>query len=402
MERQGRQTSTRDEMQSPPGVIRGQNSQDAKRARDGLGPETPGIVGVHWLRGSVPMDELARLAAYVDTWFGDERQEREYGLWFYDRSILWPDGVTLNYHSHSDRAAITNGRITLEIPGGALDHYDTWMVLSFMRGLGDFSFQASRLDVYYDDAERTITPTKLFATVYGENEEGETILRDFTGFRRITRRLIANQKGRASDEVMFGARGDNGSGKYLRCYDKRLETNGENPSVRWELELSDERSQKAFDLLTHGDAEQAATCVGALVGGCIDFKKRTHDRNASRWQRHEFWQTILGRLGAVKLATKTPVKSVDKAQKHICTQAAGNLQLLREAWGAERFFPWLVDIVDSTNRLRSQHYVALDAYRRDLEAAGDKTLCIEHVRDYCDDNEILLEGDDDEPNGELS
>ena len=373
---------------NPPAVIRGLDSQKALAG----GPSaSPGAVGVHWLRGSVDMDCLAGLRDYCKLWFGDECQERLYGLWFYDRSIRWPNGVQLNFHSHSDRAAITRNRIALEIPGGALEVWGSDLVLAFMRGLEPFGFQCSRLDVYYDDVTRLVTPSQLAGLVHLEGPDGEPVKHDFTGFRRIMRRTISNDQGRTYDEVAFGARGSNGGGKYLRIYDKRLESKGENDAVRYELELSDERSQKAFEMLTHAAGRDAPGLIGALIGGCIDFKIRTGDKNLNRLERYTFWQKIVDRLSRVTLAGKRVRKSVERTDEWVRKQVAGALQMLRKAYGAEKFFPMLVDIVDGENRLRTQHYAALVEYERAIK--GEPDLNIAAIRSYCDNVGLQLESD---------
>lgn len=388
--RYDREHSRRSATANPPGVIRGLDSQTLPQI-----PKTghPGTVGLHWLRGSVPMADTEKLKTYLDTWFGDESQDQLYGLWFYDRSTRWPNGVQLNYHSHSDRASITRGRVAIEIPGSALEVMDTAYVVSFMRRLEDFGFQCSRLDVFYDDVTRLVSPWRLARMVHDEDSDGNVLRADFTGFRRITKRTISNAKGRTFDEVAFGSRGQNGSGKYLRIYDKRLESQGENPAVRYELELSDERSQKAFEMLTHVHIKDAAGILGALVGGCIDFKKRTGDKNLARLERYEFWQTIIDRFGRVTLAGKRVQKTVDRSAAYVQKQVAGTLQMVRKAWGAEKFFPWLVDIVDGENRLRTAHFAALVEYERAMR--DETTLHIGSIREYCDNMNLQLESEAD-------
>jgi len=377
---------------NPPAVIRGLECQTQPNP-DKSPSSGPGVVGLHWLRGSVPMDCHVGLVSYLNTWFGDESQQQLYGLWFYDRSIRWANGVQLNFHSHSDRASITRGRIALEVPGSALEVMDTAYCLSFMRGLECFGFQCSRLDAYYDDPQRLVTPSGLAALVHDENADGHVLRADFTGFRRITKRTISNDKARTFDEVAFGTRGANGSGKYLRIYDKGLESKGENTAVRYELELSDERSQKAFEMLTHATIKDASGIVGALVGGCIDFKKRTGDRHLERLERYGFWQTIIDRLGRVPLAGKQVPKTVERSAAYVQRQVAGTLQMVRQAWGAEKFFPWLVDIVDGENRLRTAHFAALVEYERAMK--DETTLHIGSIRQYCDNLNLQLESESD-------
>lgn len=69
------------------------------------------------------------------------------------------------------------------------------------------------------------------------------------------------------------------------------------------------------------------------------------------------------------------------------------MQMIRQAWGPDDFFGWLINIVDDNNRLRQAHINAIDEYRR--KVAGQSGIDIKHVRDYFDDKGIQLEGEGD-------
>lgn len=354
-------------------------------------------VGVHWIRGSVPASDFTQFKEYLMVWFGTEFTDQLYGLWFYDRSTRWPSGVQLNYHSTNQRNSMTNDRIAVEIPGHALDPMTMAEVEMMCQGFSAmFDFQVSRMDLYADDLERLVTPSHLYNLIYQEDEQGQPIQKDFSGFRRITRRVISNDQGRCFDECCFGSRGQNGSGKYLRVYDKRLESKGQNPAVRWELELSDDKAQETFKMVVGcgGYRDILATNIGAVIGGCIDFKKRTcrvGDKNLNRLERYEFWQKLIDKLGHAKIRMDQPPKSIDRAKDYIEKQVTGTLQMIRAAWGPEIFFEWLINIADDNNRLRQAHINAIQEYKRKIET--DRTIDIKNVRQYFDEKGIQLEGE---------
>ncbi len=62
--------------------------------------------------------------------------------------------------------------------------------------------------------------------------DGRQIRKDYSGFKNIDVRGPSDGTKRVYDECAFGRRGSLWSGKYLRVYDKALESNGDNPSVR--------------------------------------------------------------------------------------------------------------------------------------------------------------------------
>lgn len=99
------------------------------------------------------------------------------------------------------------------------------------------------------------------------------------------------------DTLYFGGRGKNGGGKYLRIYNKTLESKGVVDSVHWECECSKKKAQHAFFKLSQ--CAFASLLVG-LIGGCIDFVERK-DKNLGRATRFEWWQSIVDLLGRVVL-----------------------------------------------------------------------------------------------------
>jgi DNA relaxase NicK len=331
--------------------------------------------------------------------FGQEFDECEFGFWSYDRHVRWPCGAMVLYHSTATGAQLVKNRIALEIPGRALETLDAWDILMLCVNLDRHGFQASRVDVYFDDADRIISPSKLYETIYEPSLfSGAPIRADFSGFRVIRRLCEAHaSEGLKHDEVSFGRRGTTGSGKYLRCYDKALESDGQNQAVRWELELSDEKARLAFSVLVKTACvdwkpEQTASMLGCMIGGCIDFKVRTDragDKNLNRLARYEFWQRIIEKIGRAKLDGKRNLKTIEKAREWTRKQCAGTLQMLHQALGAEVFLPWIMDIVTSEDRLRDQHRDAITEYRRALEGVEVE---ISGLRGLCDDAGIPLEG----------
>lgn len=379
--------------ENPRTVTRGCNSQ--------TGSDLVDSVGVHWLRGTVPDVEQTWLVETLCRCFGQEFQEFEHGFWSYDRHVKWPCGAMLLYHSTATGAELVKNRIALEIPGRALETLDAWDILMLCVSLYDHQFQASRIDLYFDDVERIITPTVLYRTVYEPSLfEGAPMQADFTGFRVIRRLCEAHaSEGLTHDEVSFGRRGTQGSGKYLRCYDKALESDGRNRAVRWELELSDCKAQTAFVAIIRTCSAdwrpgQTASVLGAMIGGCIDFRRRTQragDKNLDRLERYEFWQRLLDRIGHAKLDGKRHEKTIEKAREWVKKQCAGTLQMLHEALGAEIFLPLIVDVVTSGDRLRDTHRAAISEYRRQIE--GQAQVDIVGLRAFCDDRGVPLEGE---------
>ncbi len=358
---------------SPRVVTRGWDSQKATGAGSGA---TADVLGIHWLRGSVHESERLWLIDRLCTLWGEQREEHEYGFWTYDRHLLWPSGVKLLYHSTEEGGELTFGRIALEIPGSALDQLDLWQTLMFMTALNERNFQCSRMDVYFDDHQRTVTPMALWTMVYEESLfEGAPLRHDIMGFRAVKKITESDRTGRKHDELCLGRRGKCGVGKYLRIYDKRLESKGEIDAVRWELELSDHYARGAFGLIVASMSAGGSTAdwkpewttrvLGGLIAWAVDFKQRVPgEKNLSRLARYPFWQAILNRLGSAKLCAKRVVKRVEKAVEWVTKGVAGTLQMMRLALGDEKAIPLVCDLAFREDKLRPAHRRAIADYLR--------------------------------------
>ncbi|NQV32916.1 MAG: replication initiation factor domain-containing protein [Phycisphaeraceae bacterium] len=326
---------------------------------------------------------LLKIVEYLAIFFGPDYEQQNFGLWMFDRCIFWPaNGVRINYHSTLDGYEKTDGKITLEIPGFALDVQGNLAVMQLMQGLRIlYEFQCARVDLYMDDHTMRIRPGEIYKTVYQENPDNpqeKPIRLDFTGFRVIEPKCPGGYKGRTHDEVVFGRRGSLGGGAYLRIYDKFLESKGVNRSIRYELELSAKKAKLAFAMLSNcGEdcqgLEVFTSNLASILGGCIAFVKRTGragDKNIDRLEVYEWWQSIIDDLGhcdSLCLRSKAEPKSVPKAVEWVDKQVIGSIQMIRQAWGGEKFWDCWYKLVEMDNRMNNTHRAALEEYREAMK-----------------------------------
>jgi len=299
--------------ENPHCVTRGLNSQTVGQVSSGghsqPSSEVSGFVGIHWLRGSLPAPEKPWLEHQFQVLFGLDYEQKDYGFWRYDRHLGWACGAKIMYHSTQEGFDITAGRIAFELPGHVLETMETWDIGMLCVNLAGHDCHATRIDVYYDDFQRTITPRQLYEAVYEPTLfEGEPIKADFFRFRTIVSIQRGDKhKGLTHDEVAFGKRGSLGGEKYLRVYDKYLELlarglikQGERAPIRWELETCDGKAQSLFKdiVAAFGDGSKPGDMIevaGHWIGGCVDFRKRTDragDKNVARCERYEGGQAM--------------------------------------------------------------------------------------------------------------
>ncbi|GAI24620.1 unnamed protein product, partial [marine sediment metagenome] len=208
------------------------------------------------------------------------------------------------------------------------------------------------IDVFFDDYNRTILPAELHDIIKKK---------DYSGFRQSHIKQGYDGERLFHDEVNFGKRGPNGSGLYLRIYDKNLESKGEKNCIRFEAEFTKERADKVFDVLSQATSIDAlATLCGALIGGSIKFIQRNGDKHISRLVNYPFWDELLDFLGSVVI--RIPAKETDMNGKYqfIYHQVTPTLALLRDTFVDDTdFFNWLNDCIGEGELRMSQTQINL-------------------------------------------
>lgn len=323
---------------TPPTVLRGVNSQSVSQ------------VGVHWLRISIPYQYLEQVRTYCQRYFGPSYADG-YGLWSYDARYAWPNGASVNFDSDPDRCALVHlGKATLDVPGKALDAIAANRLHFFLIGLSRFAPSCTRCDIFFDDYRRLMVPTELHDIIKRS---------DYSGFRNAQLKQRYERGQLVHDEVDFGVRGDNGSGKYLRVYDKALESNGECDCVRWEVEFSKERAHKVFEkLISLRIIDGFATLCGSLVAGAINFVRRTGEKNIGRLDVYEFWQQIKETLGVLTIRIETKQSDICDMYRYIFRQVSPTLACLRGTFVSEiDFMNWLFHVLDDGELRMSQRQI---------------------------------------------
>ncbi len=343
---------------TPPNVIRGVNSQ------------TPNEVGIHWLRISIPRQHLSKMLAYLCVYFGDSTKDG-YALWSYDTRYVWPNGASLNYDCDAERAErVHHGKATLDVPGKALDGIEQTDLHLFLLSLRQFSPTCTRCDVFFDDYSRVNTPTKIHEI---------TKRNDYSRFRQVhLKQSYATRKGVYSlthDEVDFGRRGQNGAGKYLRVYDKNLESDGKKNCIRWECEFSKKRAHKVFDKLSQVTSVEAfATLCGSLVAGSIDFIHRNGEKNIGRLEVYSFWERIKKLLGTVVVRVSVKTNDIEGMYKWVYRQVSPTMACLRDTFVDEvDFMNWFLDVL-------AEGELNMSKRQQNLAKANKKTLRYDMAR----------------------
>jgi hypothetical protein len=361
---------------------------DAQHIVNGTGTVLPvpfsqerSTVGVHWLRISFSTKYLSEIAQFLSHIWGDHSQDG-FGLWSYDSRLIWSSGVSLNYDEDVDRSErVHAGQMTLDCPGSALDEMtapDLQLLIKFADQMGG---KCTRIDVFFDDYARIVNPVDLLDLIK---------CGDYSGLRHAQDRQKYDMAKLIRDEVSFGERGSRGNGKYLRFYDKEIESKGEQNCCRWEVEFSQRKADTVFKKLaqTMGDMDCFASMCGSLIAGCVTFVHRNGDKNVSRLKRYHWWEQILSILGEpLKIRAERKVDNLTGKIQWVTRNVSPSLACLRRVFVSDKaFFRWLFDVCHDgesrmnpfTEQIAREHEQSLDyrwgEFHEDEEVVYDKAV----------------------------
>jgi len=300
-------------------------------------------VGSHWLRNSFDYEKLEVVKAMVCSIFGV--CELCYnGILRYTTRYVWESGVSLCFDEDPDvRQKSHRNRITLDIPGSACDELTAPDLLLLMQWIRELGGKCTRIDVFYDDYDRRVSLEELRTAI---DEHDFTYFR-IAGKNQTLDRTKKENGGLTYDAVTFGRRGSAGSGKYLRVYDKNLESDGEENCIRWEVEFTERYAEKVFNILSGADGylEVFAVACGALVGGCIKFVHRNGDKNIDRLELYDWWKEITEDLGVLRVRIGKKKNTLIGMMEWTERQFAPTLSVIGESFKTERdLYDWLQEL----------------------------------------------------------
>lgn len=345
--------------------------------------QTKNEVGIHWLRISFHKKHLQEIVKFLNFMFGNSDQDG-YGLWSYEFRFKWENGASLNYDRDKERSQTVHlDRCTLDVPGSALDelHINDMLLLVAMCRV--FEGKCTRIDVFFDDYRRHVT----FEQLQEVARRG-----DYSGLRRYNIRESGIYQENGTDamrhEVSFGNRGDYGNGKYIRWYDKELESGGDIKCDRWEVEFTQKKADIVFRKLSEceGKVDSFASLCGFIIAGCITFVHRTGDKNISRLEKYDWWEQIQKVLGdSVTIRVTRKKDSLSGKMEFIKRNVSPTLACLQKVFVNKRhFFRWLWDVCnDGESRMNPYTQHIAHEYQMSLSYNWSKlTELTEEQRKY--------------------
>lgn len=255
---------------------------------------------VDWLRMSGSRSRLAEVVDVLSRYFGAWEPGRGGKMWL-DSEMVW-GSVRLFYdESESDGAR----HVVVEVPGSGLALLEPDRQRSLLRSLLGLGFRGTRVDCAVDVRGSGLT---LVAQCVESCRAGELCgARTWEPRERVSGGLLV------AHGCNIGRRGSDGSGRYVRLYDKGLETRSAGPGewVRWEVEFSgDCAAQVALAL---GDASGQAEwdeVVASRAVGAVEFRQANGARALSRRSLVEWWAAFVDGVRGVRVRAQRVAASL--------------------------------------------------------------------------------------------
>lgn len=289
------------ETQSRPPVIRG----------------TELHVGIDWLRMTGPEPSRVAVYRYLCGRFGQPVAAK--GRYFYDSGFRFAGDLLFLFNV--DVAG--SQHFCVEAPGGFLAGLEAGGPFELLRDLDGFAMNCTRLDLRVDHRGQDI---RLIQQMIEGCRRGE-----LTGARTWEERKPYTGGTISGFGCNVGRRGKNGSGRYVRVYDKGLETKTGpiGQWVRFEAELSSGCAAKAGGDLV--GAEDAYAAVLEIAYGCLDFREANGRASLERRPRCPWWVDVLESVEPRRIRAERSKPSIDATAKWLRTQVSPVLCALADA-----------------------------------------------------------------------
>lgn len=256
-----------------------------------------GEVDIDWVTLTLPREYLEDLTQYLEPILGPCNIGK--GFSGYSEGRHFPFSMCIAY-SHEQRP-----ECCVKVPGSACQQLGSRAILEFITWVYDQGGHATRIDVRSDFKGKRLD---LIDLAYAGCEDRQ-LCRCRCWEMREPRSNTGEYLGRC---LTLGKRGKNGSGRFVRIYDKGLET-GEatiHTWERWETEFTKSAAdQVAQQLIESNDWKREAL---AFALGAVEFRDWTGSASLARRPLAPWWLAFLADVEPILVKTNRIGTDLDR------------------------------------------------------------------------------------------
>lgn len=294
------------------------SDSDANPPSSNTGGDCPVECGIDYLRGTVPIRysgqarDLISACFKVDFVLSTDRDGNPLGTSFYKMRFETQHHISFLAINRSMADASSDQHCLIDISGQALERLTSQQLHDFFIELALMQFHCTRIDLKIDDFTKTVSPFLAMRASQVNNK---------TGFRRFNYR----QDDRNATTFYAGVRGRNGGGKFVRIYDKYIQSNGDVDSVRIELEASAQKALDIFCDITTIDVSLWPSFIIGVLDSSISFIDRAVNSRVCRAPKLSWWSWLFD--GSVSFSFSRVVKAsvLSRTKKWLENQVSSSL-----------------------------------------------------------------------------
>jgi hypothetical protein len=268
------------------------------------GKNPSNAAGVDWIRCVGPVELASQVGTRLSLEFG--QPEPIPGRWRYDRGERYPEAVDLLWHDGTGIKPPSPDAWTVcvDISGGALGLLGGNVAIELLRWfLLDLGMHATRIDAAVDfiDEGRNVVECAERSCMDGE----------LCGARVWEPKCKVRDGEVIARGINIGTRGGNGSGRYLRIYDKGLETQTRPPGEweRWEVEFTGKVGAEAGKRIA--EADRPAEVIAAVALGAVEFRENNGRSELDRRPLAQWYADLIDGVRPERLALERQATTLE-------------------------------------------------------------------------------------------
>ncbi len=265
-----------------------------------------------------------------------------------------PNGVRMCYNFLDGSLGY---EVLLEVPGKPITEITGDEAWELCRDLHQLGMRATRFDWAIDDYARGLS----LEDVHKSYREG--------AFARVRKMQLWEHCAAGSTPVLTGFTcGSRQSDKYIRIYDKMIESKGTTNCIRFEVEFKGGMAARIFrEFSTAPTVEVAFDLAAKYAVGCIDFIDRS-DKNLDRCPIAPWWVSFIEAVGGRKRMSIPRLKrTVSGIISWHEKQVARGMALLAECKGVNFVKLHLLNLLhQGREKFGAYEQIFVDSFRAEL------------------------------------
>lgn len=270
----------------------------------------------------------------------------------WDESLTCPLGISVACRWVKELSVYA---VRIAIPGKPLMNRSVGRVKEMCEELIAAKFKATRFDWAIDDMSRMLKIADVVDAVNARN---------YAGFNKY--KYIESGTRTSSEIGSTVALGSRKSDRYVRIYDKQIESQGEIDSIRYEVEYKNRLADYMLRLYALTDnLEMAHVELSKIAVGNVKFLERDSE-HIDRCEMLGWWRDfVIAVGGCVKVSLPRLQKMITEKKAWVETKVSSTIAVICNCLGFDETFKWLeYSVRKAEGRFTSRHHAYIETWKK--------------------------------------